>query len=65
VVDFASLDIPGDPGGIKVVEWNQNQLIRSLCMGSNNLRKNFWLFDPKAKGLLFMHKKVLVKPRNA
>ena len=28
--NFASLDTPGGPGGVKVVEWNQNQLIRSL-----------------------------------
>ena len=29
--DFASIDTPGGSGGVKVVEWNQNQLIRSLC----------------------------------
>ena len=29
--DFASLDTPGGPVGVKVVEWNQNQLIWSLC----------------------------------
>ena len=33
VDNFASLDTPGSPGGVKVVEWNQNQLIRSLCPG--------------------------------
>ena len=30
--DFATLDTPGGPGGVKVVEWTQNQLIRSLCI---------------------------------
>ena len=29
--NFASLDTLGGPGAVKVVEWNQNQLIRSLC----------------------------------
>ena len=29
--NFASLDTHGSSGGVKVVEWNQNQLIRSLC----------------------------------
>ena len=28
--DFTSLDTHVGPGGVKVVEWNQNQLIRSL-----------------------------------
>ena len=30
VDNFASLDTPGSSGGVKVVEWNQNQLMRSL-----------------------------------
>jgi hypothetical protein len=33
VDDFDSLDTPGGPGGVRIVEWNQNQLIRSLCEG--------------------------------
>ena len=35
--DYASLDSPGGPGGVKVVEWNQNQLIRSLCVWAQAL----------------------------
>ena len=30
--NFASLDTPQSSGGVKVVEWNQNQLFRSLWM---------------------------------
>ena len=51
--DFASLDTPGGPGGVKVVEWNQNQLIRSLC-SSPWLFITFWcdIFpDPAYKHL--------------
>ena len=29
--DFAPLDTPGGPVGVKEEEFNQNQLIRSLC----------------------------------
>ena len=28
--NFASLDTPGGPGGVRIVEWNQNQLILSV-----------------------------------
>ena len=32
VDNFVSLDTLRGPGGIKVVEWNQNQLLWSLCI---------------------------------
>ena len=39
--NFASLDTPWGPGGVKVVEWNQNQLIRSLCSSLNCVSHEF------------------------
>ena len=39
--NFASLDTPGSSGGVKVVEWNQNQLIRSLCIAINETKIAF------------------------
>ena len=31
--DFDSLDTPGGPVGVRIVEWNQNQLILSVWPG--------------------------------
>ena len=56
--DFASLDTLGDPGGVKVVKWNQNQLIRSLC--SSHPQPRYFEVVPKIFELCYFSSKTCI-----
>ena len=38
--NFASLDTPAGPEGVRIVEWNQNQLLTSVSVGATSGLRN-------------------------